>query len=280
MRHLVEKWDLKDIGKRVRDSIKCAINNNLLVNFMTEDTTRAHPNSIDYLFNLGIDNGATIICISDTVGVATPWSTYNLVSFIKEKIVKKQKIKIDWHGHNDRGLALANSLIALSAGANRIHATALGIGERAGNTSIEELMVNMHLLGVRQKNLKQILRYTDFAAKILKYNIPPNKPILGSGVFNTATGIHAAAIKKALAANNRRLAGIVYSFINPKDLGRDMDFLVGPLSGKSNLELILRKNKITISPVLVEKILNLAKRKNKILNEKQVLQLLRNINQH
>ncbi len=198
MRFFVEKWDLHELGVKVSTAIKFAKNHGLEVMFVTEDTTRAHPETIEYLYETAIEAGASRICVSDTVGYSTPWATYNLLSFIQSKILHQYShIKLDWHGHNDRGLALANAIVAVFAGADRIQATALGVGERAGNTAMEELLVNLHLENLYDDRIESLHKYIDYSAKILNYKIPVNKSVAGLDVFSTSTGVHAAAIKKA-----------------------------------------------------------------------------------
>jgi len=278
IRHTVEKWDLKDMGKMIKENISLAVKNNLPVMFVTEDTTRSYPETISYLYNKAIDAGATRICICDTVGQATPSSTYNLVSFVKKTIVKDKKIKIDWHGHNDRGFAAANSLSAVAAGVDCIQAAALGVGERAGNTVMEELIVNLYMEGLTEAKLTHLEAYTKIASKILKVNIRPNAPIIGSDIFKTATGVHAAAIKKAFEQNDEFLAGNVYTSINPTLLGKKHKILVGPVSGKANVEWVLKKINITPNSKLIELILNKAKMERKILSEADILKIIKALN--
>jgi len=279
IRHIVEKWDLKDMGKIVEENISFALKNNLPVMFVAEDTTRSHPQTISYLYNKAIDAGATRICICDTVGEATPAATYNLVSFVKKEIVKdNKKIKIDWHGHNDKGLATANSLAAVAAGADCIQAAALGIGERAGNASMEESIFDLYTEGLTKTKLNHLRAYSEIASKILNIDIRPNSPIIGEDIFKTATGVHAAAIKKALQLNNEFLAGNIYTSIDPALLGRTHEILVGPISGKANVELFLKKINIVPNPELIESILNKAKTENKILSEKQILEIVKSQN--
>ncbi len=260
MRFFVEKWDLHELGQTITKSVKFAIDNNLDVMFVTEDTTRAHPETVEYLYEAAIESGATRICVSDTVGYSTPWATYNLISFIRSKILHQYPhVKMDWHGHNDRGLALANSLIAVFAGADRIQGTALGIGERAGNTAIEELLVNLHLEGLYDNSIDQLNEYINYASNILNYKVPVNKAIAGQHIFSTSTGVHAAAMKKAQERGSHDLAGLIYSAFNPGIIQRDTDILVGPMSGKANVELALKKKNINYDQELVNTLLQKVK---------------------
>jgi len=275
IRHLVEKWDLKDMTSKIEESISFAKRNNLSVMFVTEDTTRAFPKTIDSLYKCAINNGADRICVSDTVGHANPWSTYQLLSYIKDKIIRGQDIKLDWHGHNDRGLAVANSLSAAYAGADRIQATALGVGERAGNTSMVELIINLQLENFIDKKLEFLDGYARYASKILGHAIQSNYPIVGRDVFKTATGVHASAIKKALEMGDDHIAGIVYSAIDPRTFGREVEILIGPMSGKANVEYVLTKLNFQIDAKVVEFILTKTKTERRMLSEREVEMIYR-----
>ena len=200
IRQYVEDWDLPLILKRSTDAIDVAVKAGLPVAFVTEDTTRSRPDVLTTLFRAAVDHGATRLCLSDTVGHATPDGVRNLVQFTK-----------DWHGHNDRGFALENAIWALDFGADRVHATALGIGERVGNAQMELLLLNMKLLGQIDQDLTKLLRYVETVAKALDWTIPINYPLVGRDAFRTATGVHASAIIKALAKNDIFLADRIYS---------------------------------------------------------------------
>lgn len=276
IRHIVEKWDVKEMGKQIKENISFAVKNGLSVMFVTEDTSRSFPQTVSYLYNQAIDAGATRLCVCDTVGHATPLSTYKLVRFVKAKIVKRnKKIKIDWHGHNDRGLALANALVAVSAGADCIQATALGVGERTGNTSMEEILLNLYLEGLTDAKLEFLENYVKTAEKILKIPISPNSPVVGKDIFKTATGVHAAAIKKAQAQNDEYLAGNVYTSIDPALLGRQHEILIGPVSGKANVEWYLKKINVKPNPRLIKHLLDKAKMERKILSRADIINVVK-----
>jgi len=279
IRHLVEKWDLKNMGDLIQKNIAYAIKNDLEVMFVSEDTSRAHPKAISYLYNKALEGGARRLCICDTVGEATPESTYNLVNFVKKNIVKNHKnVKIDWHGHNDRGLATANSLSAIKAGADCIQVTALGIGERTGNASTEEILINLHKEGLTNANLKYLQQYSELASKMLKFKISPNTPVIGKDIFKTATGVHASAIKKALDLNDHYLANNIYTSISPYEIGREHEILIGPNSGKSNVEFFLKKINIKPNNQLIEVILEKARIKRKILSAEEIIVIVNSEN--
>lgn len=274
IRHMVEAWSLPMMKKMIKEGVGLAVKNGLRVMFVTEDTTRAHPKTLDYLYNSAIDAGAVRLCLSDTVGHATPIGTSNLLTFIKRNIIKKNKhILLDWHGHNDRGLALANTYAAITHGINRVQATALGVGERAGNISMEELVFNLSMDNIGQWNLKELKKYAKIASRILKFKLPANYPIIGKDVFKTATGVHAAAILKSIQINNHTLAGVVYSAIDPIKVDRNFHILIGPMSGKANVIYHLTKHNIPFNARLVDAILKLAKSERRIVKNREILRL-------
>lgn len=277
IRRLVEKWDLKEMGDSVAESVTRAVKNGLEVMFVTEDTTRSSPETIEYLFNKAIDNGASRVCVCDTVGCATPISTYEIVSFVKKRIIGKKNIKIDWHGHNDRGLAVANSLMAISAGADRLQGTILGIGERAGNASLIELIMNLYLEWEIPFNLKKLSEYAKLASSIFDFPLRVNDPIIGEGVFKTGTGVHASAIKKAIEMGDEKIAGLIYSAINPKLIGKKHEIVIGPMSGKANAKWILDSLSLATEDDVILKMLNIAKQERRYLSETEIREILKTL---
>src|SRR6185312_4888537 len=147
IRQYAEDWTLDRILQSTVEAVTYAVKHGLPVMYVTEDTTRAKPEALKALYGAAIDCGATRICLADTVGHATPDGVKALVQFAKKEIVKKNRVKIDWHGHRDRGLGLINCLAAIEAGVDRVHGTALGVGERVGNAEMDLLIVNLKLLG-------------------------------------------------------------------------------------------------------------------------------------
>ena len=149
VRMFVENWDMDKLEKLARSATKLCVDNDVPMFFVTEDTTRAKPDDLKRLYLAAVHEGAHAICLSDTVGHATPEGTFNLVKFIKEFLHDEDypNIRVDWHGHRDRGLSLANAFAAIEAGADRIHGTGIGIGERCGNTPMDQLLVNLKLMG-------------------------------------------------------------------------------------------------------------------------------------
>ncbi len=127
-----------------------------------------------------------------------------MVKFAIDEVVKPsgEKIRVDWHGHNDRGLSIANSLAAVAAGAHQVHAAANALGERVGNTPMELMLVNLRLMGLIQQDLSRLKEYCEKVAKATHTMIPPNYPVVGHDAFRTATGVHAAALIKAFRKND------------------------------------------------------------------------------
>lgn len=265
LRRLVEDWDKKEIVKWIEQSIKTANKYNLPVEFLTEDTTRSHTTSLETFYTTALNNGVKRIWICDTVGIATPNSTKKITQYFIKHIIRDKKIGLDWHGHDDRGLSVANSLAAAEVGADRIQGTALGVGERAGNAPLEQVIINLALSGNKKYNLKKLLEYSTIASKMFGIPIRDNYPGIGNFVHSTAVGMHAAAILKARKMRRKDLEGIVYSPFHPEIFDRELEILVGPMSGVSNVIWNLEKLGIEVTDDLIEKILLVAKRENRFL---------------
>jgi 2-isopropylmalate synthase len=255
-----------------------ALTEGLSVMMVTEDTTRANPEDIKALYCRAIELGAERLCLSDTVGHATPDGVRALVRFIIEEVVEPsgKEIGIDWHGHRDRGFALANALAAIEAGVTRVHATALGLGERCGNTEMELLLVNLKLLGVHNANLSVLPEYCRLAANMCQVPLVHSSPVVGRDAFRTGTGVHAAAIMKAAAKGDVWLADRIYSSVPASLVGREQVIEVGPMSGQSNVKYWLREHGYEEDDQnLVQKILAASKKMNHTLTEEELEGLCR-----
>jgi 2-isopropylmalate synthase len=276
IRALAEAWDVATIAQKSAEAIDVGVKAGLPVAYVTEDTTRSKPKVLATLFKNAIDHGATRLCLCDTVGHATPDGVRNLVSFTKAIIAGMgAKVGIDWHGHNDRGLALENALFALEYGADRVHATALGVGERVGNTAMELVLLNLKLLGLlEEQDLTHLIEYCQAAAEALKWQVPINYPLVGRDAFRTATGVHAAAIIKAQQKGNAWLADRIYSGVPAGMFGRTQEIEIGFMSGASNVNYWLRLRQIEPSKELVDAILAKAKGSAQVLTEKEVLAIV------
>ncbi|TKC96459.1 LeuA family protein [Polyangium fumosum] len=282
IRQLAEDWDLDTIVKRSAEAIDVAVKAGLPVAYVTEDTTRSRPDMLATLFKMAIDHGASRLCLCDTVGHATPDGVRNLISFTKAIIAghgSDGKVRIDWHGHNDRGLALENALWALEFGADRVHGTALGIGERVGNAAMELILLNLKLLGLLEhQDLTHMLEYCNTAAEAVGWQIPINYPLVGRDAFRTATGVHAAAIIKAQGKGDAWLADRIYSGVPAGMFGRKQEICVGYMSGASNVNFWLRQRRIEPSKELVEAILKKAKGSSHILSDEEILAVVDEVN--
>ena len=236
IRQYAEDWTMDRMLKATEAAVSFAVAQGLSVMYVTEDTTRAKPETLKQLYGTAIDCGATRICLADTVGHATPDGVKALVSFVRREIVKQQRVKIDWHGHRDRGMGLINCLAAIEAGVDRVHATPLGVGERVGNAEMDLLIVNLKLLGAHQTDLSKLPEYCRTVADAVGIPIPLNYPVMGSDAFRTGTGVHAAAIIKAKKKGHAWLADRVYSSVPAQELGLEQVIEISPVSGLSNVK--------------------------------------------
>jgi 2-isopropylmalate synthase len=272
IRRLVEDWSVDHLERITEQAVKFAVVHGLPSMYVTEDTVRTDPETIERLYATAIRSGARAIVLCDTVGHATPEGAYNLVKFVMEKVVKAsgEDIRVDWHGHRDRGLAIANSLAAIAAGARQIHGVALSLGERVGNTPMELLLVNLRLMGLRQNDLSYLRFYCGKIAKATHTAIPPNYPVFGRDAFRTATGVHAAAIIKALRNHDRKLADAVYSGVPAHLVGLEQIVEIGPMSGKSNVLYWLARHGIPENDDIVNRIYDAAKQSSRVLTDEEV----------
>jgi 2-isopropylmalate synthase len=272
IRQLAEEWDVDLIARRSAEAIEVGVKAGLPVAYVTEDTTRSRPEVLAALFKMAIDHGASRLCLCDTVGHATPDGVRNLISFTRSIVAGTgTAVGVDWHGHNDRGLALENALWALEFGADRVHGTALGIGERVGNAAMELILLNLKLLGLLEhQDLTHLLEYCTLAAQAVGWQIPINYPLVGRDAFRTATGVHAAAIIKAESKGEAWLADRIYSGVPAGMFGRRQEICVGYMSGASNANYWLRQRKIEPSKELVDAILARAKSTDHILSDDEI----------
>ncbi|GLH72322.1 hypothetical protein GETHLI_08240 [Geothrix limicola] len=266
----VEGWDLGFLVATARKAISFCRRQEVPVMMVTEDSTRARPDVLKAIYSAALDEGAQSVCLSDTCGHATPDGTRRLVRFIKEEVVKDRSVRIDWHGHNDRGLGVANAIAAFEAGADRLHGSILGIGERCGNVAMDQLMINLHLMGFPKGDLSDLPALADRVAELCDVEIPANYPVLGRDAFRTGTGVHAAAIVKALHRGDVELADAVYSGVPAALVGRRQEIEIGPMAGHSNVVYWLEMNGYDPSPDRVDRILQFAKNSPRILSEAEI----------
>jgi isopropylmalate/homocitrate/citramalate synthase len=272
IRQYAEGWELETMLKLSREAVAFCRDHDLQCMFVTEDTTRARPEDVRALYSTAIEAGARRICVCDTVGHATPDGAAELIGFVRG--VRDQldpTVGIDWHGHRDRGLGLINTLAAIRAGASRVHATALGVGERAGNTEMDLLLVNLRLLGWIDNDLSALSEYVKLTHEAIGVPLPTNYPVFGPDAFETGTGVHAAAVIKAFKKGDHWLADRVYSGVPAGMVGLEQGIKVGPMSGKSNVVWFLERRGVVPTDAAVERVLALAKRTPRLLTESEVL---------
>ena len=278
IRQYAEDWTLDFLLRSTERAVKFARGLGLPAMYVTEDTTRARPEVIKKLYTTAIECGARAIVVCDTVGHVTPRGVQALLGFVREEVVAPsgENVRVDWHGHSDRGLAVANSLAAFAAGADSVHAAALGIGERVGNTPMDQMLVNLKLMaapGWADRDLRKLKEYCSEVSEAVGVPIPPNYPVVGSDAFRTATGVHAAAVIKAYRKNDVELANQVYSGVPSHWFGMDQKIEIGPMSGKSNVIFWLERRGIEPADELVEKIFARAKQADRLLTEAELLEL-------
>lgn len=271
IRQYAEGWTLDTMLARSEKAVAFAVKRGMPVMYVTEDTTRATPDTVRRLYTAAIEAGARRICVCDTVGHATPPGVRALIGFVRQVVEETgEEVAVDWHGHEDRGLGLWNTLAALQAGADRVHGTALGIGERTGNTPMDQLLVNCRLLGWIDNDLSMLGEYCQVSADAIGVPIPANYPVIGNDAFRTATGVHAAAVIKARTKGDDWLADRIYSGVPAEMVGRRQEIEVGPMSGASNVEHWLRERGIDPLPEKVAAVLAAAKGADHVLDDEEI----------
>jgi 2-isopropylmalate synthase len=271
IRQYAEDWTIETMLRHTEDAVSYAVANGLPVMYVTEDTVRAHPDTLRRLFLTAIRAGASRLCLCDTVGHATPAGVANLVRFALDVVRESgATIGLDWHGHSDRGLAVINTIAAIRAGATRVHGCAIGIGERVGNTPMDQLLINLRLLGWIDNDLVALPEYCERVSRTTGVDIPPNYPAVGRDAFRTGTGVHAAAVIKAYRKGHDWLADRIYSGVPASLIGRRQEIEVGPMSGESNVISWLETRHIEPTPERVKAIFQRAKTVDRVLTEDEI----------
>jgi 2-isopropylmalate synthase len=281
IRRYTENWTEDFLLETTENAVKFAISLGLEVMYVTEDTSRCDPAMVKRLYSAAINCGARAIVVCDTAGHATPMGAFALTKFVLDEVVKPsgEKIRVDWHGHCDRGFAIANSMAALAAGADCVHACALGTGERVGNTQMDQMLVNLKLMGVPpwdQQDLTKLSDYCEAVSRATGVPIPPNYPVVGEDAFRTATGVHAAAVIKAYKKNDIELANAVYSGVPAQLFGLEQVIDIGPMSGKSNVLFWLERHGIPAADDVVDRIYKRAKTSDHTLSEAEIRDCVQN----
>jgi len=276
IRQYAEGWEMERMLGLVRSAVGFAVGEGLPVMFVTEDTTRARPDDLRRLYTAAVEAGARRVCVADTVGHATPQGTRAVVRFVREVVdATGEEVAVDWHGHNDRGLAIANCIAAAEAGADRIHGTLLGVGERVGNAQLDQILVNFELLGWSRRNVAPLAGLCELVSRATEVEVAGSYPIVGRDAFRTQTGVHAAAILKAKAKGDTWLADRIYSGIPAEMVGRRQEIEVGPMSGQANVVFWLQERGIEAEPELVKEIFQAGKESPATLDEERVLAICR-----
>jgi 2-isopropylmalate synthase len=275
VRFYAEEWTLEKLLRLTEDAVGYAVSEGLPVMFVTEDTTRADPKVIRALYTAAIRAGARAVCVCDTVGHSTPDGARAVVRFVK-KVIEDEGggVRLDWHGHQDRGLGVINSIAAIEGGADQVHGSALGMGERVGNTPMDQLLVNLKLMGWIDNDLSRLREYCEKAAESCRWTIPLNYPVFGRDAFRTATGVHAAAVIKSYRKGDTELADLVYSGVPAGLFGMKQTIEIGPMSGKSNVVYWLESRDIEATDERVQRIFDHAKSAHGVLEEEEVMRLV------
>lgn len=275
IRQYSEDWDIEFLLRQTESAVKFAVSHDLPVMYVTEDTIRSKPEDLRRLYTTAINSGASRICICDTVGHATPNGVRHLVGYVGKVVnAVDSRVKMDWHGHRDRGLAVANTMAAIEAGVSRVHGCALGIGERVGNTPMDQILANCKLNRWIDNDLSLLKTYCEKVSRALRVPIPKNYPIIGEDAFRTGTGVHAAAIIKAEKKGDTWLADNVYSGVPAGWFGSEQVIEIGPMSGISNVIYWLKKRKIEPKDELVNAIFSRAKSSNRLLTDDEILDII------
>ena len=275
IRQFAEGWTMGRIMETAEKAVTFAVDNDIPVMFVTEDTTRSKPEEIKQVYARAIELGADRICVCDTCGHVTPNGVRKLLEFIQEEVipdsgVKRREIEVNWHGHQDRGLGVANNLAAYEAGADVIHGTALGVGERAGNAPLDQTLVNLSLMGVIKNDLTALNEYTRKAHQYLEVALPHNYPVFGEDAFETGTGVHASAVIKAMDKGDDWLADRVYSGVPAGDFGLQQVIRIGHMSGRSNVIHWLKRNGYEAEDDLVAHMFDVAKSQRRMMTDEEV----------
>src|SRR5215208_31356 len=272
LRQYAEGWTIDQLLRLTDEAIGFAVREGLPVMYVTEDTTRADPETLRRLYSTAIRAGASRVCVADTVGHATPSGAAAVVRFVGEVVADcGGGVGIDWHGHRDRDLAVVNTLAALDAGATRLHGAAIGIGERVGNTPMDALLVNLVLMGYIERDLSALVEYCEAVSAATGVPIPPNYPVVGRDAFRTATGVHAAAVIKAFRKEDHALVDAVYSGVPAGLVGREQEVEVGPMSGRSNVLFWLEKRGVKATDETIDRIFAKAKASPSVLTEAEIM---------
>ena len=277
IRQFTEGWTIDKLLSTMEKAVSFAVENEVPVMFVTEDTTRSKPEDVKMIYQRAMELGVRRLCICDTCGHVTPNGVKKLLNFIDEEVIKdsgymRSEIEVNWHGHQDRGLGVANNIAAVEAGADVIHGTALGVGERAGNAPIDQTLVNLKLMGAIDNDLTLLNEYVKKANEYIEVPLPHNYPVFGRDAFETGTGVHASAVIKAMKKGDQWLADRVYSGVPAADFGLKQVIRIGHMAGRSNIIWWLEQNGMEVSDELVAHLFEIAKGQRRNMTDEEVHQ--------
>ncbi|MDP7001239.1 MAG: LeuA family protein [Candidatus Poseidoniaceae archaeon] len=283
IRQFAENWTMEKLLSTLESAVGFAVEADIPVMFVTEDTTRSKPEDVKAIYTRAIELGADRICVCDTCGHVTPNGVRKLLTFIQDEVipdagVKRRDIEVNWHGHQDRGLGVANNLAAVEAGADVIHGTALGVGERAGNAPLDQTLVNLKLMGVIDNDLTALDEYMRKAHEYVEVALPRNYPVFGEDAFETGTGVHASAVIKAMKKGDHWLADRVYSGVPAQDFGLQQKIRIGHMSGRSNIVWWLEQRGYEVSDELVSHMFEIAKGQRRLMDDTEVMAAIEDFN--
>jgi len=275
IRQYTEGWTMEKLISTMEKAVSYAVENDVPVMFVTEDTTRSNPDDVKAIYQRAMGLGVRRLCVCDTCGHVTPNGVKKLLNFIDEEVIKdggykRNEIEVNWHGHQDRGLGVANNIAAVEAGADVIHGTALGVGERAGNAPLDQTLVNLKLMGVIDNDLTLLDEYMRTANKYIEVPLPRNYPVFGEDAFETGTGVHASAVIKAMKKGDDWLADRVYSGVPAGDFGLKQVIRIGHMAGRSNIIWWLEQNGYEVSDELVSHLFEIAKSQRRNMLDSEV----------
>ena len=266
----------EQVHERVIDSVTYARRFCDDVEWSCEDGTRSEPEFLYRCFEAAIKAGATTVNIADTVGFTTPEEFFDLITNLRNRVPGMEKVRFSVHCHDDLGMAAANSLSAVRAGARQIECTINGVGERAGNASLEEVVMAMKVrseayrvrTNVKTEYLKELSKsvseYTGFV-------VPPNKAVVGANAFAHESGIHQHGV---IMHRN------TYEIIDPAEVGSEESSLVmGRHSGRHALHLKLRQHGFDLGDNAFEDVYRRFKQyadSRKAISDEEILSLVTN----
>ena len=275
IRQYTEGWTMEKLISTMEKAVSYAVENDVPVMFVTEDTTRSNPDDVRAIYQRAMELGVRRLCVCDTCGHVTPNGVKKLLNFVDEEVIKdggykRNEIEVNWHGHQDRGLGVANNIAAVEAGADVIHGTALGVGERAGNAPLDQTLVNLKLMGVIDNDLTLLDEYMRTANKYIEVPLPRNYPVFGEDAFETGTGVHASAVIKAMRKGDDWLADRVYSGVPAGDFGLKQVIRIGHMAGRSNIIWWLEQNGYDVTDELVAHLFEVAKSQRRNMLDSEV----------